>query len=123
MTALQLFGFPIALLAMYLQTVFIYSMLATAMLSHRLMLALAGFDSLDSMRQPLLLSTSVKEFWGRRWNLLIHNLMWRSFFKPFARGGSASRHVGAVLAFVMSGLFHEYMWLVTNWYHMGTYTP
>merc|ERR1719321_120338 len=121
--SLPFLGFPCALPAVYLQTIFIYSMLASAMLLHRLMLALAGFDSLDSMRQPLLLSTSIKEFWGRRWNLLIHNLMWRSFFKPLAaRGGSATKHAGAIAAFVMSGLFHEYMWLITNWYHMDTYT-
>jgi hypothetical protein len=121
--ALPFLGFPVALPAVYLQTVFIYSMLASSMLLHRLILGLAGYDSLDSMRQPLVLSTSIKEFWGRRWNLLIHGLMWRSFFKPLAaRGGVASRHAGAFLAFVMSGLFHEYMWLITNWYHMETYT-
>merc|ERR1719487_1233644 len=119
---MALVGSPGALPAVYLQTVFVYSMLATALLSHRLVLALAGFDSLDSMRQPLLLSTSIKEFWGKRWNLLIHNLMWRSFFKPFAARGVASRYVGAFLAFVMSGLFHEYMWLITNWHQMETYT-
>jgi hypothetical protein len=121
--ALPFLGFPVALPAVYLQTVYIYSMLTTSMLMHRLLLALAGFDSLDSMRQPLLLSRSIKEFWGKRWNLVIHNMMWRSFFKPLAaRGGTTSRYAGALLAFVMSGLFHEYMWLITNWYHMETYT-
>jgi hypothetical protein len=46
-------GFPFSLPAVYLQTVFIYTMLATAMFAHRFCLALLGFDSLDSMRQPL----------------------------------------------------------------------
>lgn len=121
--AMPYLGFPFSLPAVYLQTVFIYSMLATAMLLHRLLLALAGYDSLDSMRQPLLLSTSIKEFWGRRWNLVIHNLMRRSFFAPFKQHGTALRYAGALLAFVMSGLFHEYMWLITNWNHMEIYTP
>merc|ERR1719387_2693490 len=122
--ALPFLGFPFVLPALYLQTAWIYSTLAITGLSLQLVLALVGFDSLDSMRQPLLLSTSIKDFWGRRWNLVIHNLMKRTFFKPLAaRGGAASRHAGAFLAFVMSGLFHEYMWLITNWFQMETYTP
>lgn len=116
-------GFPVALPAVYLQTVMAYSMLACTTLFHRLVLAFAGFDTVPAMRHPLLLSKSIKEFWGRRWNMVIHNLMWRSFFKPLAaRGGLKYRHAGAFLAFVMSGLFHEYMWLITNWFHMDTYT-
>lgn len=119
---MPLLGFPFSLPAVYLQTVQIYTMLATSMFVHRLCLALAGFETLDSMRQPLLLSLSIKEFWGRRWNLVIHSLMRRSFFAPLAKRGMALRYVGALLAFIMSGLFHEYMWLVTNWYQMDTYT-
>merc|ERR1719387_67770 len=121
--ALPFLGFPFVLPALYLQTAWIYSTLAITGLSLQLVLALVGFDSLDSMRQPLLLSTSIKDFWGRRWNLVIHNLMKRTFFLPFARrGGTAARHFGALLSFIMSGLFHEYMWLITNWFQMDKYT-
>merc|ERR1712216_638079 len=44
------------------------------------------------------------------------------FFKPLAARGGPGRYAGALAAFVMSGLFHEYMWLITNWYRMDTYT-
>lgn len=117
------FGLPTALPALYLQTTFVYCMLATAMLMHRLPLALVGVDTVDSMQAPLLLSTTIREFWGRRWNLVVHRLMKRSFFTPFAKRGPASRHLGGLFAFIMSGLFHEYMWLAVNWTNTCHYSP
>lgn len=123
LAAMKLLGFPQALPAVYLQTAFIYCTLATAMLMHRLLPALFGVDSVDSMRSPLLLSTSVRDFWGRRWNLVVHRLMKRTFFLPLAGGSATGRHVGGLLAFMMSGLFHEYMWLAVNWGDWQFYTP
>lgn len=110
-----LFGFPVALPAVYLQAIYVYACLTSAMQSFRVSLALAGVDTYEPMRHPLLLSTSVREFWGRRWNLLIHRLMHRSFFAPLAARSPGPR-AGAIAAFAVSGLFHEYMWLATNWH-------
>eukprot|EP00928_Gymnodinium_smaydae_P010745 TRINITY_DN14043_c0_g1_i1.p1 TRINITY_DN14043_c0_g1~~TRINITY_DN14043_c0_g1_i1.p1 ORF type:complete len:258 (+),score=39.02 TRINITY_DN14043_c0_g1_i1:567-1340(+) len=110
--AMPLLGFPKALPAVYLQTIFLYCMLATMLESYRCVLALFGLKCHAIMRHPLLRSTSVRDFWGRRWNLLIHRLMHRSFFttvKP-----KFGPQAAAVAAFVTSGLFHEYMWWVTN---------
>jgi len=118
---MRLFGFPYSLPAIYLQTLFLYCMLTTQMLMHRLPLALFGIETVVPMRLPLLLSTSVRDFWGRRWNLIIHRLMKRTFFTPFVKLSNA-RHLGGFLSFVVSGLFHEYMWLVVNWNDCG-YTP
>mmetsp|Transcript_77310 Transcript_77310/g.202882 ORF Transcript_77310/g.202882 Transcript_77310/m.202882 type:complete len:448 (-) Transcript_77310:93-1436(-) len=112
------YGFPLALPALWLQAAFVYCMLATAMLMHRVPCALVGIDTVNPMRAPLLLSTGIRDFWGRRWNLVIHRLMKRTFFTPFLRSSCGMRHVGGMLAFMMSGLFHEYMWLAVNWFQL-----
>eukprot|EP00930_Biecheleria_cincta_P082634 TRINITY_DN72337_c0_g1_i1.p1 TRINITY_DN72337_c0_g1~~TRINITY_DN72337_c0_g1_i1.p1 ORF type:complete len:476 (-),score=53.18 TRINITY_DN72337_c0_g1_i1:165-1592(-) len=111
---LPLFGFPYSLPSSWLQAGLVYLILNMSFTSQRLLVALLGFNTAELMRNPLLCSTSIRDFWGRRWNLLIHNLMKRTFFKPLAAGSRLSRHAGALLAFVASGLFHEYMWLAVN---------
>jgi hypothetical protein len=77
----------------------------------------------NPMRAPLWLSTSVRDFWGRRWNLLIHRLMKRTFFEPLAKASTAKRQLGGCLAFLMSAFFHEYMWFITNWPDRCGYVP
>ena len=37
--------------------------------------ALTGFRTMVIMRNPLFASTSVSDFWGRRWNLLISGVL------------------------------------------------
>lgn len=117
---MPLLGFPVALPAVYLLTVYVYCTLATAMLMHRLLPAFLGIASVDSMQTPLLLSTSLRDFWGRRWNLVVHRLMKRTFFVPLV---GRSPHLAGLLAFMMSGLFHEYMWLAVNWNQRDAYVP
>jgi len=108
------FGLPASYVALYLLAFVTYSMLSLGILAHRLLLAAFGVETVVAMKAPLLLSSSLREFWGRRWNLLIHGLMKRCFFEPFRDGSARERQLGATLAFLMSGLFHEYMWLVVN---------
>lgn len=96
---MPLLGFPQAEPAIYLQTLYIYCTLATAMLMHRLLLAFFGIDTVDSMQTPLLLSVSLREFWGRRWNLVVHRLMKRTFFVPLAGSSAWSRRAAGLLAF------------------------
>lgn len=117
------FGFPHALPAIYLQAAYVYFMLATAMLMHRLPPALVGVDTVDSMQAPLLLSSGVRDFWGRRWNLTIHRLIKRSFFAPLASRGGWARHLGGFVGFLISGLFHEYMWFALALPDMCSYVP
>ena len=71
------------------------------------LLALCGFAPRTMWRAPLLTSTSVSDFWSRRWNLLIHGLFRRTVFSPLTRRGVPAWAAGA-LAFAISGLFHEY---------------
>jgi hypothetical protein len=120
---MHLLGFPKALPAMHLQAFLVYAQLATSLQLFRVASAVIGFEAHDAMRQPLMLSTSVRDFWGRRWNLLIHRLMHRSFFTPLAsRPWPLGPRAGAIAAFLVSGIFHEYMWLLVNWYELD-YVP
>ena len=112
------YGLPRSLPALWLQAGYVYCMLTTAMLMHRVPCALVGIDTVDPMGAPLLLSTSIRDFWGRRWNLVIHRLMKRTFFTPLVGCSRAARHLGGALSFLMSGLFHEYMWLAVNWFQL-----
>ncbi len=61
-------------------------------------------DAAPIMNHPLC-STSVSEFWGRRWNAAFNDLAVRLVFRPVAR------HTGilaaTLIAFAVSGLIHE----------------
>ena len=59
----------------------------------RLRLNHPGIASVDSMQTPLLLSTSLRDFWGRRWNLVVHRLMKRTFFVPLVGAGTSGKAV------------------------------
>lgn len=56
-------------------------------------------------------STSVSDFWGRRWNQLVHGALKRGVFKPLVLKGY-SKALAASATFLMSGLMHEYILLV-----------
>lgn len=59
------------------------------------------------MNNPMLMSTSPSDFWGRRWNLIIHGSLKRGVFKPVYR--YSSKFVAVWATFIASGLFHEYI--------------
>ncbi|KAG8386067.1 hypothetical protein BUALT_Bualt03G0110400 [Buddleja alternifolia] len=67
------------------------------------------------------LSTSLQEFWGRRWNLTVTSTLRETVYKPVRSAATAAlgRHsaalVGVVAAFLVSGLMHELLfWYVTK---------
>jgi len=63
-----------------------------------------GVDARPVMQNPLR-STSLAEFWGRRWNTAFHELATRFTFRPLRPIVGAA---GATLAaFLASGLIHE----------------
>ena len=64
----------------------------------------AGVDAMPVMRNPIG-STSISEFWGRRWNTAFHELASRFTFKPLRRLTGAP--AASLLTFVVSGLIHE----------------
>ncbi|WCJ33018.1 MBOAT (membrane bound O-acyl transferase) family protein [Euphorbia peplus] len=68
-------------------------------------------------------STSLQDFWGRRWNLIITNLLRYTVYKPtmqYLGGvlGKRSQVVGVLATFLVSGLMHELLF-----YHITRVTP
>jgi Membrane bound O-acyl transferase family len=69
---------------------------------------LTGHETQVFSRAPLFLSTSPSDFWGRRWNLLIHTCLKRGVYQPIrSLGGPAV--LAVISAFAASGLFHEWL--------------
>jgi alginate O-acetyltransferase complex protein AlgI len=64
----------------------------------------AGVDARAIMQAPLL-STSLAEFWGKRWNLAFRDLSHTYLFRPLVTRVGASLAMLAV--FVGSGLVHD----------------
>jgi hypothetical protein len=51
------------------------------------------------------LASSLRDFWGRRWNLMVSTVLWPAVYGPVqARAGKAA---GVLAMFVMSGLKHR----------------
>jgi predicted DCC family thiol-disulfide oxidoreductase YuxK len=64
----------------------------------------AGVDARPVMRSPLE-STSLADFWGRRWNTAFHELATRFTFRPLrVRVGNS---IAALIVFLLSGVIHE----------------
>lgn len=72
-------------------------------------LASAGWRALRVDAPPLmdhpLRSTSVSEFWGRRWNAAFNDLALSLVFRPMARQGGIG--AATLAAFTVSGFIHE----------------
>jgi alginate O-acetyltransferase complex protein AlgI len=63
-----------------------------------------GIEARPIMDRPFA-STSLAEFWGRRWNLAFRDVAYAFVFQPLARKVGPRGAVAA--AFLFSGLFHE----------------
>lgn len=75
----------------------------------RLVHAALGVHVPPIQREPLL-ATSVRDFWGRRWNRTVSDWLRRYVFAPLARRGHPV--LGLVAAFGVSGAFHFYIVIV-----------
>jgi len=69
---------------------------------------LAGIRTMDIADNPFFLSKSPSDFWGRRWNCLVHGVLKRGIYKPVRRS-TANAAMAAVATFVASGVLHEYI--------------
>lgn len=65
---------------------------------------MAGVAARPIMNAPFQ-STSLAEFWGRRWNGAFNQLILEIFFRPFARSLGTTR--ATLTAFLISGVIHE----------------
>jgi D-alanyl-lipoteichoic acid acyltransferase DltB (MBOAT superfamily) len=63
-----------------------------------------GVDAVPIMQAPLR-STSLSEFWGKRWNLGFRQLSYDFIFNPLQRNIGAE--ASGFLVFVVSGLLHD----------------
>jgi hypothetical protein len=76
---------------------------------HNLLTALLGVTAPALMESPSL-STSVAEFWTKRWNPAASALLFRTFFfKPLARRGAALALWAAFLASALAHVLMPYM--------------
>ena len=64
----------------------------------------AGADCHPLFRDPLQ-STSLTEFWGRRWNLAFSEMTTLAVFRPLR--GVTGTGIATIAAFLFSGLLHE----------------
>jgi len=60
-----------------------------------------------AMDNPIMMSTSASDFWGKRWNMIIHGCLKRGVFKPVYK--YSNKPIAVWAAFIASGLFHEYI--------------
>lgn len=65
---------------------------------------LAGVDCGPLFRAPLR-SASLREFWGRRWNLAFSEMTALAVYRPLS--GAAGGRIGLFAAFLFSGVLHE----------------
>jgi hypothetical protein len=70
----------VACLARYLgnsalQGATLYSVLELMGNSLALALCMLGYRPIETMRNPLLRSLSPRDFWGKRWNLIVHGVL------------------------------------------------
>ncbi|WCJ40819.1 MBOAT (membrane bound O-acyl transferase) family protein [Euphorbia peplus] len=68
-------------------------------------------------------ATSLQDFWGKRWNLMITNLLRNTVYKPIRRCldgvlGKWGPAVAVVATFAVSGVMHE-----LNFYHVTRVSP
>ena len=66
------------------------------------------FNVDDAMSNPLLTATSPSDFWGRKWNLIVHSVLKNGVFKP-VYNFTYNRPLAVLSCFVASGLFHEWI--------------
>ncbi|KAL7472334.1 hypothetical protein ACHAXS_012670 [Conticribra weissflogii] len=70
--------------------------------------ALFRIRTLDVFDNPMFGSTSVSDFWGKRWNRLVHGVLKRGVYKP-VRKQCNNKTIAALAAFIASGALHEYI--------------
>ncbi len=65
-----------------------------------------------AMKNPIMTASSPSDFWGNKWNLIIHGGLKRGIFKPVYRLTS-TKFCAVLAAFFASGIMHEYLLYVT----------
>lgn len=69
---------------------------------------ITGYKCERVMENPIFTATSPTEFWGKRWNRLVHSVLKRGVYIPL-RKHQVSRALAAGVVFLASGLLHEWI--------------
>jgi len=86
-----------------------------------LLLLVQGYQPLAAFDDPLFSTRNTRDFWGRRWNLQVTTAFKRMVFDPLRKKLQLSPALAASLTFVVSGLFHEYQFVLSMpTYSLGT---
>ena len=106
----------------YCQVWMLYLFLLTALGLFSTVLVAVGFVPIQVFNSPLSRSTSPRDFWGRRWYLLVYGLIKRTVFVPLRKLGFSGPSA-ALGGYFVSGIFHEYLFVVSmRSYVAGTMT-
>uniref|UniRef100_A0A0D9W6B5 Wax synthase domain-containing protein n=1 Tax=Leersia perrieri TaxID=77586 RepID=A0A0D9W6B5_9ORYZ len=100
---------PYALLVLYSLHVYLAMELVLALAAAAVRVVM-GMDLEPQFDRPYL-SASLRDFWGRRWNLSVPALLRVCVFRPVRSlaGGSGGAAAGVLAAFLVSGVMHELM--------------
>jgi hypothetical protein len=77
-----------------------------------------GLDTKPVFSNPLSTSRSPSEFWGRKWNLMIHRILKFGAFLPARQ--YVSNEMAVLWTFIVSGLVHDYVWSLLFYQHEHT---
>jgi len=92
----------------FFQAVLFQLYLCTYLEALRLVFSLGlGYQMKEMMGNPLFGSSSPSDFWGRRWNLVVHSLLKGGIFKPVRRYFSTT--IAVIATFLASGALHEWI--------------
>ncbi|KAL5716273.1 hypothetical protein ACHQM5_017989 [Ranunculus cassubicifolius] len=72
---------------------------------------LLGYEIEPQFEDPYF-ATSLQDFWGRRWNLMISSILRHTVYLPIRRSWGIV--VGLVMTFLVSGLMHELIYFYTS---------
>ena len=72
---------------------------------------IGGFQVEPVVDNPMFGSSSPSDFWGARWNKLIHRGLKQGVYKPVIKA-TGSRNAATLSSFLVSGALHEYVWIV-----------
>mmetsp|Transcript_1605 Transcript_1605/g.3326 ORF Transcript_1605/g.3326 Transcript_1605/m.3326 type:complete len:415 (+) Transcript_1605:83-1327(+) len=95
----------------YFHALLVYLILCTGFNLNALNEMVKGADVMAIFDSPFLKSRTPTEFWTERWNLMTRNMLKTGIFLPLRQVLSAKLSV--LLTFVVSGLYHEYVWMCT----------
>jgi len=70
-----------------------------------------GCETYEVVKSPMFKSSSPSDFWGKRWNILVHRGLKNGVYKPVRKRLSSS-YLAVLAVFIVSGILHEYVNLV-----------